>query len=1623
MHTLPRVVFPLALFTMSSALAARGQAVSGAPHPNPAPGSAKAAVVKNYGKLPLTFEANQGQAAPQVRFLAHGEGYALFLTGDEAVLDLHNPEKAGGPARRKLSHSNAEVIRMQLVGAIPSPRIAGEQKLLATANYFIGNDPSRWHSDVPTYAKVRYRNVYHGVDLVYYGNEGQLEYDFVIAPGANPNAIRLHFRGAKRLVLAKSGDLRLQTRAGEAVSHLPRVYQTAGGIRQRVDGHFVVHGRDTVGFALGRYNHASQLVIDPTLNYYSTYLGYSAAATAIAVDSSGCAYVTGYTWGTDFSATSGAFQAQNNGTVPYPGLGGDGPNVFVSKLNATGTALIYSTYLGGSGPDQGNSITVNSSGEAYVTGETSSTNFPVTSGAYQTLNNAPGLGNVFITELNSTGTALVISSYLGGSGTGSPGTLFAFGDSASGVALDASGNIYLTGTTYSQNFPVTTGSFQTTTKEWALGSPFITKLNSGGTALVYSTFIGGSGANSPSGSAGDYALGIAVDSQDNAYITGTAYSTDFPVTPGVFQTSYKATSSGGPLGSPFIAKLNSSGTALVYSTFLGGSGVYNASTDFGLGDYGYGIAVDSQDDAYITGETFSTDFPVTANAPQSTNNGAGDGTPNAFVAKLNTNGTALVYSTYLGGSGVYGEAGDFGASIAVDSSGNAYVAGNTYSEDFPLSPDAFQSSLMNPNIFLQAAGANFGISNLWNSAFVTEINSAGTSILYSTYFGSNISYFSAAAGIALDGPGSAYIAGNNLVQPTQGDFQDSPLQPGDLSNSYSPNITKLALNSGTIFSTSEPTLTPYAPQPNYFGSDPTQTVTITDPTLGSTIYYTTDGSTPTTSSPIYTSPISITPDVFSTPGLTINAIAKANKYDVSPVITSTYQVMPAMPVFATPGGTYFYDAAPITYASPQTVAITDTTPGTAIQYAIDGALQGQYAGAYQLQGASWQIYSAPIAVNCTENVFAVASMQAAWGAVQSYVTGESYLIADSSLAAPTFSPSPGTYASAQTVIMSDTNPNATIYYTTDGTPPTPASTKYTGPIAVGGNTQFNAIASVDGCTTSGIASATYYSSLTAAPQPTFSVAGATYTTSQTVALSDSVSGATIYYTTDGTMPTTGSITYTRPIAVGTSETIQAIAVASGYAWSGISSQTYYIVPAISFNPPWSPSSPPIYGHALSLITTTSYSVQGGQWWITEDGYSCTTNTIACGAQPNMSGSGFTTPLQLTAGTHTFYAYYSATPPPNNQLPVLGSGYTGTIVNQAIPAITWATPAPIAQGTPLSSTQLDATASVAGSFAYNPPSGTVLGTGQQKLSVNFTPTDATDYTTAAASVTLTVNPAPGFTLGASPTSVSVAQGGTATSTITITDVRGFSGTVALATTGLPSGVSASFANGSTAGMQVLTLTASTSAATTSSPVTVTITGTSGSLSVNTTVSLSITAEPSFAPGSGGTTSMTVTPGATTGNTGTISVAGRNGFSGTVTLTCSVTTSLTGVSDMPGCSLNPTSVTISGSAAQTSTLTVTTTAASSAKNENRSPFWPPASGATLALVLLFVKPRRRNPLFTVVVLLILIVSTGLMACGGGGGGGGGGGSTNPGTTAGSYTITVTGTSGSTSATVGTVALTVQ
>jgi presenilin-like A22 family membrane protease len=667
-------------------------------------------IVDSYGRLPLSFEVNRGQTDKQVKFMARGSGYAVFLTGQEAVLALHASPSGNSAPRRNRQHRSSspktDVLQMQLLGANPSAEPQGADPLSGTVNYFRGNDPSRWQSGVPTFAKVEFAGVYPGVDLVYYGNQGQLEYDFVVAPNADPATIRLHFAGAGKLRLAATGDLTVRARNGKIAFHKPYMYQEEDGRRRPVQGRFMLWADNSVGFALGDYDHSRPLVIDPTL-VYSTYLGGSTTdeAFGIAVDASGNTYITGVTSSADFPTTNGSYQTAQK----TPG----NTQAFITKLNSTGTALIYSTYLGGTdGNDQGNGIAVSAAGNAYITGYTESSDFPTTTGAFQTSPKVSG-GTGFVTELNSTGSALVYSTYLGGSG----------GEQSDGIALNSSGDAYVVGSTQSADFPVTAGAFATTIPGFR--SAFVTKLNSGGTALIYSTFLGGSGY--------DGALAIALDAAGNAYVVGGAGSIDFPVTASAFQK----TSLTSPNATGFVAKLNPAGSALVYSTYLGGSTLEQVKA----------IAVDASDTAYVAGHTNSTDFPVTSGAFQGASK-AGAG----FVTHLNASGSALVYSTFLGPSSSVSTDGPH--SIRVDSNDEAYVTGNTL-PGFPVTPDAFQTTC----------------SSL-TSAFITRLNSTGTALVYSTCLGGTRGTFGDA--IAINAAGRAFVAGGTIASDfpvTSGAFQ------------------------------------------------------------------------------------------------------------------------------------------------------------------------------------------------------------------------------------------------------------------------------------------------------------------------------------------------------------------------------------------------------------------------------------------------------------------------------------------------------------------------------------------------------------------------------------------------------------------------------------------------------------------------------------------------------------------------------------------------------------------------------------------------------------------------------------------------------------------------------------
>ncbi len=625
-----------------------------------------AAARETYGKLPLSFEANRGQTEPSAQFLARGAGYSLFLTGNEAVFVMSRRDKQAPSSLEPAKHRETQeatnsalprtttrtaLLRMNLVGTNSILAAEGLEEQAGKANYFIGNDSTKWQVNIPTFSRVQYKNVYSGIDLTYYGNQRQLEYDFIVAPNADYKQIELNFKGAKKVEIERaSGDLLLRTRFGVMREHQPKVYQEIDGARQEIAGRYVMRGHGRIGFEVGEYDTALPLVIDPTI-VYSTFIGGSTEdrGNAIAVDSTGNTYIIGTTLSPDFPTTVGAFDRTSHNQQQA--------HVFVTKLNASGSALIYSTLIGGGGNDNGTAIAIDSTGNAYVTGVAGGQApiYPTTAGAFQTTYGG-GLLDVFVTKLNASGSALIYSTLISGGGT----------DSANGIAIDSTGNAYVTGQTggSAPPYPTTPGAFQTTNRG---ANVFVTKLNADGSALIYSTFIGGSGL--------DFGNGIAIDPTGNAYLTGSTSSVDFPTTPGAFQTTNNSNSGNNDV---FVTKLNAGGSALIYSTYIGGV----------LGDLGNGIAIDSTGNAYVTGSTSSPAYPTTAGAFQTTRSGSSD----VFFTKLNASGSALIYSTYIGGTND-----DVGTAIAIDSNGNAYLTGFTLSTNYPTTAGAFQTTNNGPS--------------------------------------------------------------------------------------------------------------------------------------------------------------------------------------------------------------------------------------------------------------------------------------------------------------------------------------------------------------------------------------------------------------------------------------------------------------------------------------------------------------------------------------------------------------------------------------------------------------------------------------------------------------------------------------------------------------------------------------------------------------------------------------------------------------------------------------------------------------------------------------------------------------------------------------------------------------
>jgi len=680
--------------------------------------TSRPAIEKVYGNLPLSFERNDGQAGPQALFVSRSPHVNILLSTEGLTLNLSHRDRSGikvlsqhPGATPRVDGNSVYGFQFKFLSSNAAPGVVGLDELPGKSNYFRGRVPQKWLRNIPTYARVRLCDVYPGVDVIYYGNSGQLEYDFSVAPKTNPDVIRFRADGALGVSVEANGDLLLGFGTESVRLNKPVAYQEAQDGHHLVASRYVVETNGEIHFALGPYDRERTLIIDPVLNY-STYLGgsFDDGVLGLAIDKAGNAYLAGFTDSPDFPVTPGAFQPTCQGNCVVDG------DAFVTKLNAAGNAVLYSTFLGGSSSDEAAAIAVDSAGNAYVTGETFSGDFPLTTSAFQSIQG--GDFDIFVSKLDPTGSTLLYSTYLGGTGD----------DLGTSIAADNSGNAFIGGRSFAflqpNNFPTTPGAFQTSTVSVATGIVARVATRASGTAsLVYSTYLGGSGV--------DEVFDLALDSTDNAYVTGEAESLDFPVTPGAFQAKCNPVTA---CSDAFVTKLNPQGSHLVYSTYLGGSSTED----------GNGIAVDAESHAYVVGDTQSTDFPV-KNAFQKTNHG-GTNAEDAFLTKLNLTGSKLEYSTYLGGKDD-----DVAFGVAVDPRGNAWVTGITQSTNFPL-----RNPIQNTN-----AGAT--------DVFVTRFNEAGNNLVFSTYLGG--SNLDLGLRIRADSTFHAYVAGRTFSL-------DFPVTPG-----------------------------------------------------------------------------------------------------------------------------------------------------------------------------------------------------------------------------------------------------------------------------------------------------------------------------------------------------------------------------------------------------------------------------------------------------------------------------------------------------------------------------------------------------------------------------------------------------------------------------------------------------------------------------------------------------------------------------------------------------------------------------------------------------------------------------------------------------------------------------
>jgi len=686
---------------------------------------------KNWKQLDGYFTENRGQLNhDDIRYYLRGNGISVGFADSMVLFNLRqrlgNDEESQDrisssgeliQSERSMLHDvnstaakeRGVMIQMRFEGAnYIAPVGRGEHSF--KSNYFIGNDLSKWKIEVSNFRKIVFAGLYDNINLIYSVVNERLKYEFIVNSYSDPNLIRLTYEGVKALSLDDEGNLIISTVVGDLMDEAPYIYQTKNGKQHPVAGHYVLFDLNTVGFEVEDYDITLPLIIDPELRY-STFVGGSGVAGSaleygrtIVVDANGDVHVTGHTKSADFPTTAGGYDTSFNG----------GHDVFVFKLNSDGSMLLYSTFVGGGSIDWGYGIAVDDSGNAYVAGSTSSSNFPTTAGAYDTSFN--GMVDVFVFKLNPDGSTLLYSTFVG-SGSSEDGRV---------IAVDTTGNAYVTGETSSPAFPTTAGAYDNSYNgAW---DGFVFKLTSNGSTLLYSTFVGGS--------SGDAGLSIAIDSSNNTYIAGQTSSSGFPTTASAYDTSFNGGSDG------FVLKLNSAGSTLLFSTFVGGTS----------SEYRFEVAVDASGNMYVSGDTFSSDFPTTVSAYDASHNGGLD----VFVFKLNYTGSTLIYSTFLGGVND-----ELGRGIAIDLSGNAYVTGDTDSSDFPTTANAYDTS-----------------NNGGRDVFVLKLNSAGSMLLYSTFVGGTSTEYGTS--IALDSSLNAYVTGETMSSnfPTTAGAYDTSYNGG-----------------------------------------------------------------------------------------------------------------------------------------------------------------------------------------------------------------------------------------------------------------------------------------------------------------------------------------------------------------------------------------------------------------------------------------------------------------------------------------------------------------------------------------------------------------------------------------------------------------------------------------------------------------------------------------------------------------------------------------------------------------------------------------------------------------------------------------------------------------------------